>query len=206
MPLLVMRHTLLEDAVARLRDKATPPEEFRRLSRRVALLLAAQATRDLPGTQASVDTPLERSPATRLGCGVVAVPVLRAGLGLLEGFLEVVPQARVGYVGLERDETTAVARSYYEKLPPGLDEAVVFVLDPMLATGGSAATTIARLAGRGAREIRLVVVVAAPEGVACVEARAPGTRIVAAALDRGLNDRKFILPGLGDYGDRLHGT
>jgi uracil phosphoribosyltransferase len=206
MPLTLVRHAVLEDVLARLRDKATPPEAFRRLSRRAALVLAVEATRDLPAAEATVETPLERCAARRLERAVVAVPVLRAGLGLLEGFLEVVPEARVGHFGLERDEATAVARCYYEKLPDGLGEATVFVLDPMLATGGSAAETLARLAERGARDARLLSVVAAPEGVAHVEARAPGTRIVAAALDRGLNERKFILPGLGDYGDRLHAT
>jgi uracil phosphoribosyltransferase len=204
--LSLVRHALLEDALGRLRDKATPPAEFRRASRRVALILAAEATRDLPEAELSVETPLERCRATRIACGVVAVPILRAGVGLLEGFLEIVPEARVGYLGLERDESTAVARCYYEKLPPELASAAVFVLDPMLATGGSAAATIERLREHGARDVRLVSVVAAPEGVAQVEARAPGTRIFAAALDRALNERKFILPGLGDYGDRLHGT
>jgi uracil phosphoribosyltransferase len=206
MPLELVRHAMLEDAVGRLRDAATPAAEFRRLSRRVALILAAEATRELPVAEASVETPLERCRAARLARPVVAVPVLRAGLGLLEAFLEIVPDARVGHLGLERDEATAVARRYYEKLPSGLAESVVFVLDPMLATGGSAVATIARLAEHGARDVRLVSVVAAPEGVAHVEAHAPGTRIVAAALDRALDDRKFILPGLGDYGDRLHGT
>jgi uracil phosphoribosyltransferase len=206
MPLTLLRHTLADEALAGLRDRQTPARTFRLLSRRIGLLLAAEATRELPRLDAMIETPLESTHGSRLGGRVVAVPVLRAGLGLLEPFLELAPEAEVGYFGLERDEHTAVARCYYQKLPPRLAEAAVFVLDPMLATGGSAVAAISALGALGARDVRLVCVVAAPEGVAYVESRAPGTPIVAAALDRALDPRKFILPGLGDYGDRLFGT
>jgi uracil phosphoribosyltransferase len=206
MPLVVVRHAVVCEALARLRDRATGPEEFRRVAKRVALILAAEATRDLATRGATIDTPLETAPAERLGARVVAVPILRAGLGMLEPFLEIVPEAEVGYFGLQRDERTAVARRYYEKIPGDLGSAEVFLLDPMLATGGSAAMAIDGLCGMGARSVRLLSVVAAPEGVAHLEASCPGTRIFTAAVDRELNAQKFILPGLGDFGDRLYGT
>lgn len=206
MPLAVVRHAVVDEALARLRDRATGPEEFRRLAKRVALILAAEATRDLASREADVETPLERARVRRLSTRVVAVPILRAGLGLLEPFLEIVPEAEVGYFGLQRDEETAVARRYYEKIPKDLASAEVFLLDPMLATGGSAVMAIEGLRGMGARSVRLLSVVAAPEGVAHVDAACPGTAVFTAALDRELNARKFILPGLGDFGDRLYGT
>ncbi len=206
MPLHVVRHPLVEDTLARLRDLRTPPDEFRRLARRVSLLLAAEATRDLTTAESEVATPLESTRVRRLAARIVAVPVLRAGLGMLEAFLELVPEARVGYFGLERNEQTAVARRYYEKIPGELASAVVFLLDPMLATGGSAAMAIEELHALGARQVRLLSIVAAPEGVAHLEAASPGAIVYTAALDRQLNDRKYILPGLGDFGDRLYGT
>lgn len=206
MALHVVAHPLVEDVLMALRDKRTPSADFRRLARRLSLLLVAEATRDLPLTATTVDTPLETAPAKRLASRVVAVPVLRAGIGMLDAFLELVPSAAVGYFGLERNEETAVARRYYEKVPKNLEDAVVFLLDPMLATGGSAALAIDGLKGLGARRIRLLSIVAAPEGVAHLAAAEPDVTIYAAAVDRGLNDRKFILPGLGDFGDRLFGT
>jgi len=206
MALHVVHHPLVEDVLVALRDKRTPSADFRRLARRLSLLLVAEATRDLPLADTTVETPLETASARRLRERVVAVPVLRAGLGMLDAFLELVPSAQVGYFGLERNEETAVARRYYEKVPKRLEDAIVFLLDPMLATGGSAALAIDGLRGRGARHVRLLSIVAAPEGVAHLEATEPGTAIYTAALDRALNDRKFILPGLGDFGDRLFGT
>src|SRR5687767_5415486 len=206
MPLHVVRHPVIEDSLARLRDRHTPCDEFRRLARRVSLVLAAEATRDLALMEASVESPLETVAVYRIASRVVAVPVLRAGLGMLDAFLELVPDAQVGYFGLERNEETAAARRYYEKVPRELGEAVVFLLDPMLATGGSAAMAVDGLAGLGARRVRLLSIVAAPEGVAHLEAVVPDAIIYTAALDRQLNDRKYILPGLGDFGDRLFGT
>ena len=206
MKLHVVSHPLVDDVLAALRDKRTPSTEFRRLAHRVSLLVAAEATRDLPTREIAVETPLETARARVLAGRVVAVPVLRAGLGMLDAFLQLVPGAQVGYFGLERDEQTAVARRYYEKVPRDLADAVVYLLDPMLATGGSAAMAIDGLHGLGARKVRLLCVVAAPEGVSHLEQAAPGTEVYAAALDRQLDERKYILPGLGDFGDRLFGT
>src|SRR5687767_11492831 len=206
MPVHVVEHPLVEDVLAALRDKATPCDEFRRLARRVSLLLAVEATRDLALGAATVETPLETTRVRRLAARVVAVPVLRAGLGMLDAFLELVPQAQVGYFGLERNEETAVARRYYEKVPASLGGAIVFLLDPMLATGGSAAMALDGLAGLGARQVRLLSIVAAPEGVAFLLTVTPAAEIYTAAVDRELNARKYILPGLGDFGDRLFGT
>ena len=206
MPLRVVSHPVIEDSLARLRDRDTPCDEFRRLARRVSLLLAAEATRDLAVAPAEVETPLERTLVRRIASRVVAVPVLRAGLGMLEAFLELVPEAQVGYFGLERNEETAAARRYYEKVPKDLGGAVVFLLDPMLATGGSAAMAVDGLRSLGAKQVRLLSIVAAPEGVAHLESSVPDAVIYTAALDRELNDRKYILPGLGDFGDRLFGT
>jgi uracil phosphoribosyltransferase len=206
MKLHVVSHPLVDDVLAALRDKRTTSAEFRRLAHRVSLLVAAEATRDLPTAEGEVETPLETARARRLSRRVVAVPVLRAGLGMLDAFLELVPTAQVGYFGLERNEQTAVARRYYEKVPKDLGDAVVYLLDPMLATGGSAAMAIEGLQDLGARHVRLLCVVAAPEGVAWLETTSPGAEVYAAALDRELDGRKYILPGLGDFGDRLFGT
>lgn len=206
MALQVVQHPLIEDVMARLRSRETEPAEFRRLARRISLLLIAEAARELELESVRVETPLEGTEARRLVGRVVAVPVLRAGLGMLDAFLELIPGAEVGYFGLERNEETAVARRYYEKVPRDLESAVVFLLDPMLATGGSAAHALEGLRDFGAREVRLLSIVAAPEGVAHLERAAPDARVYTAALDRELDARKYILPGLGDFGDRLYGT
>lgn len=206
MKLHVVAHPLVEDVLAGLRDRRTPSVDFRRLARRAALLVAAEATRDLPTVESEVQTPLETARTRVLGRRVVAVPVLRAGLGMLDAFLDLVPSAQVGYFGLERNEQTAVARRYYEKVPGDLGDAVVYLLDPMLATGGSAAMAIEGLEALGAHQVRLLCIVAAPEGVAFLETAAPEAEVFTAALDRELNDKKYILPGLGDFGDRLFGT
>ena len=170
MPLHVVRHPLVEDALGRLRDHATPCEEFRRLARRVSLLVAVEATRDLSLSDVAVQHAARGDRGPGMSSRVVAVPVLRAGIGMLEAFLELVPQAEVGYFGLERNEETAAARRYYEKVPKDLAKATVFLLDPMLATGGSAAMAVDGLAGLGARRVRLLSIVAAPEGVQHLEA------------------------------------
>lgn len=202
----VVSHPLVEDTLCALRERTTTPDEFRRLARRVSLLLTAEATRDLPTVEERIETPLEAASVRRLAARVVAVPVLRAGLGMLEAFLELVPHTQVGYFGLERNEQTAVARRYYEKVPKDLGDAVVFLLDPMLATGGSAAMAVDGLRGLGARSVRLLSIVAAPEGIEHLRCTCPEAVIYTAALDRELNARKYILPGLGDFGDRLYGT
>jgi uracil phosphoribosyltransferase len=205
MPFQLLRHAVGEEVLARLRDKATPQEEFRRLSHRVSLVLAVEATRALPLREVTLETPLESAAVRRLASSIVAVPILRAGLGMLPAFLEIVPEAMVGYLGLQRDEETAIAHSYYDNVPD-LRGADAFILDPMLATGGSAAKAAERLRGQGARSATLLSIVAAPEGVAHLESVAPELEVYVAALDRELNARKYILPGLGDFGDRLHGT
>ncbi|TMD51526.1 MAG: uracil phosphoribosyltransferase [Chloroflexi bacterium] len=201
----VSKHPLVGDCMAGLRDKRTPPDEFRSLSRKVISLLLYEATADLPVHQDRVETPLGPAEVEIVEKEVVAVPVLRAGLGLLGPVLELLPKVSVGYIGLERDEETAVARIYYNKLPP-LKGKVPLLLDPMLATGGSGARAIDLIKEAGGEDCRFVCVVAAPEGVRVVEERHPEVKIFAAALDQGLNDRAYIVPGLGDFGDRLFGT
>ena len=205
-PVHVIAHPVVHDALATLRDRRTPVEEFRRAARRISGLLAAEALRDVPTREVIVQTPLEPADGRRLTGDVVVVPVLRAGLGMLEAVLDLVPTARVGHLGLQRDEATAVASQYYAKLPPGLAGSFVLIIDPMLATGGSAISALDRLAAAGARDIRVVCIVAAPEGIATVEARYPDVHIFTPVIDRALNDHKFIMPGLGDFGDRLYGT
>ena len=201
----VSSHPLVADCMAGLRDRNTRPEEFRTLSRKVISLLLYEATADLAVRTGTVETPLAPAAAAWIEQEVVAVPVLRAGLGLLGPVLELLPRVSVGYVGLERDEETAVARIYYNKLPP-LAGKVPLLLDPMLATGGSGARAIDLIKEAGGADPRFVCVVAAPEGVKVIEDRHPEVRIFAAALDRELNDRAYIVPGLGDFGDRLFGT
>lgn len=205
MALHLVEHPLIEDVLAELRDERCEPEAFRRLARQLTMLLAFGAARDLPMRTERVRTPLEETEVRRLAAEIVLVPVLRAGMGMLDVMLTVFPRASVGYVGLERDEETAVARQYYRKLPP-LADRYVFLLDPMLATGGSASAAVALLAAQGASQIRLLSVVAAPEGVERLEKDFPNVDVYTAALDRGMNESKFILPGLGDFGDRLFGT
>jgi uracil phosphoribosyltransferase len=205
-PVHLVDHPLVQDALVTLRDLGTEPDEFRRTARRLSVLVAAEALRDLPTVAVTVRTPLEDAPGRRLASDVVVVPVLRAGLGMLEAVLELVPGARVGHLGLQRDEATAVASQYYAKLPRSLGSSFVIMIDPMLATGGSAVSALDRLAEAGATDVRIACIVAAPEGVAVVESHYPGAHIYTPAVDRALNDHKFIMPGLGDFGDRLYGT
>jgi uracil phosphoribosyltransferase len=205
-PLHVVQHPVVHDALTTLRDAATPPEVFRRMAIRISLLLAAEATRDVPSEAVQVHTPLGPADGRRVGAGVVVVPVLRAGLGMLDAVLELLPNARVGHIGLQRDELTAVASQYYSKLPPDLASAYVLMIDPMLATGGSAVAALDLLRLAGATEIRMICIVAAPEGIALVEQHHPNVHIYTPVVDQGLNAHKFIVPGLGDFGDRLYGT
>jgi uracil phosphoribosyltransferase len=205
-PLHLVEHPVVHDALTTLRDKATPPEIFRRMAVRISLLLAAEATRDVPTDRVSVETPLGPCDSRRVKAGVVVVPVLRAGLGMLDAVLELLPNARVGHIGLQRDEMTAVASQYYSKLPADFRGSYALMLDPMLATGGSAVAALDLLSRAGATEIRLICIVAAPEGIALVERHHPNVHIYTPVIDRGLNAHKFIVPGLGDFGDRLYGT
>ena len=202
----VVEHPLVHDALVILRDARTPPEEFRRMAVRISLLLAAEATRDLPASAVTVQTPLGPAEGRRVSADVVVVPVLRAGLGMLDAILELMPNARVGHIGLQRDESTAIASQYYSKLPKGLGSSVVLMIDPMLATGGSAVAALDLLQRAGATRVRMICIVAAPEGVATVQQHHPEVSIFTPVVDRGLNAQKFIVPGLGDFGDRLYGT
>jgi uracil phosphoribosyltransferase len=205
MALTIVEHALTGQLLTRLRDVHTPPDRFRSLARALTLLLIAEATRALPTCPRLIQTPLEPFEGTEIAEAVVLVPVLRAGLGMLDAALELLAEATVGYVGMERDETTAIASSYYCKLPD-LQGKTALLLDPMLATGGSAAWAVQHLYDAGAARVMLLCMVAAPEGVARLEESFPALHIVTASLDRELNDRKYILPGLGDFGDRLYGT
>ena len=202
----VVEHPLVHDALVTLRDAQTPPELFRRMAVRISLLLAAEATRDLPASPVTVQTPLAPAEGRRVTADVVVVPVLRAGLGMLDAVLELIPSARVGHIGLQRDESTAIASQYYSKLPKNLQNSVVLMIDPMLATGGSAVAAVEHLMHAGARDIRMICIVAAPEGIALVERHHPDVHIYTPVVDQGLNAHKFIVPGLGDFGDRLYGT
>jgi uracil phosphoribosyltransferase len=206
LPLHLVDHPLVHDALVELRDKETLPEHFRRAATRISVLLAAEALREMPTNDVTVETPLGPAPGRRIAGDVVVVPVLRAGLGMLDAVLELVPSARVGHIGLQRDEMTAVASQYYSKLPARLDSSVVLMIDPMLATGGSAVAALDLLARAGASTIRMICIVAAPEGVALVERHHPHVAIYTPVVDRLLNEHKYIVPGLGDFGDRLYGT
>ena len=202
----VVDHPIAHDLLLSLRDKATPSDTFRQLARRLSLVLTLEATRDLETRTTTVETPLGPANGARVATEVVVVPVLRAGLGMLDAVLELLPRAKVGHIGLQRDEETAVASKYYAKFPVGLANARVLMIDPMLATGGSAVFALDLLRDAGARDIRLLCIVASPEGVKTVEAAYPGVHIYTPVVDAYLNARKFIVPGLGDFGDRLYGT
>src|SRR3954449_7501483 len=204
--LIVVEHPVLADRLVVLRDRATPHGTFRRALEEAAAILAIEATRDLPTRDVTVETPLEPANGDRLLGEVAIVPVLRAGLGMVDGFLRLLPDARVGHLGMYRDEVDHAPIDYYERLPPGLGDAHVIVPDPMLATGGSAVHALRRLKEAGAQRLRLVCLVCAPEGVAAVEEAHPDVEIWTAALDRELDDNAFIRPGLGDAGDRVFGT
>jgi uracil phosphoribosyltransferase len=204
--LKVVDHPLVQDALAELRDAQTAPPAFRRAANRISVLLAAEALRDVPVSPAIVTTPLGPADGLVVKTDVVVVPVLRAGLGMLDAVLELLPSARVGHIGLQRDEATAIASRYYSKLPPNVADSFVLMIDPMLATGGSAAAAIDLLKAAGAKTIRMICIVSAPEGVRLLEARHPDVVIYTPVVDRELNPHKFIVPGLGDFGDRLYGT
>jgi len=207
LPLLtVVDHPLLKRALTTLRDRETPYGAFRRTLSDVSSILAYEALRSLPVDEVRVETPMEETAGFRLAREVVVVPVLRAGLGLVDGFVRFVPEARVGHLGMYRDEQSHEPVDYYSNVPAQVRDARVFVVDPMLATGGSASGAINHLKSRGARDLAFVCVVAAPEGVARLQEFHPDVDIVTAALDRELDENAFIRPGLGDAGDRIFGT
>ena len=206
MALKLVEHPLVQDALAELRDARTAPPAFRRAANRISVLLAAEAMRDVPVSPAVITTPLGPADGRVVKSDVVVVPVLRAGLGMLDAVLELFPAARVGHIGLQRDEATAIASRYYSKLPPDLADSFVLMIDPMLATGGSAAAAIDLIKAAGATTIRMICIVSAPEGVKLLERLHPDVVIYTPVIDRELNPNKFIVPGLGDFGDRLYGT
>jgi len=200
-------HPLVQHKLSYLRDASTPTVHFRKLVNELTLLLTYEATKDFPTEDYEIETPLETMQAQRISGKKVAVcPVLRAGVGMLDGVLSLISSARVGFIGMYRDEETLEPVSYYEKLPDDLDERDAIVLDPMLATGNSSVAAIEAVKNAGARSVTLVCLVAAPPGIERVHADHPDVHIVCAAIDRGLNERGFIVPGLGDAGDRLYGT
>ncbi|MFN3409040.1 MAG: uracil phosphoribosyltransferase [Limisphaerales bacterium] len=202
----VIQHPLVRHNLTRLRDRRTTSQEFRRLLGEVASLMVYEATRSFELTNIPVRTPLETTTGQRLKRDVVLIPVLRAGLGMLEPLLTLIPNARVGFIGLKREETTLRAHFYHQSLPANLRDCEIVLIDPMLATGGSALAALELIQRHGGRRIRLVGLVAAPEGVRAVRRVHPRLPIFTAALDRELNQRGYILPGLGDAGDRLFGV
>jgi uracil phosphoribosyltransferase len=204
--LTIIEHPVIKRDLTILRDRTTPNGVFRSTLHRISGVMAFEVTRDLRLRPTSVRTPLERTTGFALADEIVVVPVLRAGLGLLEGFLDLLPEARVGHVGLYRNELTLEPVDYYSKFPRSLNKCLVLLLDPMLATGGSGAAAISFLKKRGAQRIRFVTLLAAPEGVRRVTRAHPDVRIFSTVLDRALDKRGYILPGLGDAGDRIFGT
>jgi uracil phosphoribosyltransferase len=205
--LTVVSHPLVQHKLSYLRDTETPTVHFRKLANEVTLLLTYEATKDFPTEPVEIQTPLERMVAERISGKKVAVcPVLRAGVGMLDGVLSLVSSARVGFIGLYRDEETLEPVEYFVKLPGDLDQRDVIVLDPMLATGNSSVAAIETVKSAGARSVILVCLVSALEGIEHVRSEHPDVDIVTAAVDRGLNEKGFIVPGLGDAGDRLYGT
>jgi uracil phosphoribosyltransferase len=202
----VIAHPLVQHNLTRLRDKRTQPQEFRRLLGEIASLMLYEATRSFAARPTSVQTPLAPTRGFRIKREVVLVPVLRAGLGMLDSILQLIPNARVGFIGLKREETTLRAQFYHKSLPKNLSRFEVILIDPMLATGGSAVAALDLIAEQGAKQVRLVNLVAAPEGIRRVRKSYPKLPIFTAAIDRRLNNKGYILPGLGDVGDRLFGT
>ncbi len=205
--IIVLDHPLIRHKLAIIRDKNTDTKQFREIIKEVAMLMAYESFKDVPTQEIEVETPLEKTKQTVVKENSVAiVPILRAGLGMVDGILSLFPAAKVGHIGLCRNEETLEPEVYYCKLPPQIEEKVVMVVDPMLATGGSACDAIQMLKNRGCKKIRLMSIIAAPEGVEKVAKAHPDVAIYISTLDRCLNDKGYILPGLGDAGDRIFGT
>ena len=200
-------HPLVQHKLSILRDKRTGTKQFRDLISELALFEGYEATRDLPLEDVQVEMPICAAPCKQLsGRKLAIVPILRAGLGMVDGLLELVPAARVGHIGMYRDEETHEPHEYYCKLPVDVDQRICLVVDPMLATGGSATAALGYLRKQGVRDVRLLCIVAAPEGIAAVQEADPDVHIYTCAIDVGLNDAAYIVPGLGDAGDRIFGT
>ena len=207
MPVIEVKHPLVQHKLSYLRDKDTPTVHFRKLVEEVTLLLTYEATKELATEEAEIETPLERTTVQRISGKKVAVcPILRAGVGMLDGVLSLIPGARVGFIGLYRNEETLQPVEYYVKLPADVADRDVILLDPMLATGNSTAHAVRLVKDSGATSVRLISIIAAPEGIANIQQNHPDVQIVVAAIDRALNDKGYIVPGLGDAGDRLYGT
>lgn len=203
----IVDHPLVQHKLSILRDQNTGTKQFRDLISELAVFEGYEATRDLPLEDVRVTTPICEATCKQLaGRKLAIVPILRAGLGMVDGLLQLVPAARVGHIGMYRDEVTHVPHEYYCKLPQDVSARICLVVDPMLATGGSATAAIEYLRGQGVRDIRLLCIVAAPEGIKAVQDADSEVRIFACAVDEGLNDRAYIVPGLGDAGDRIFGT
>lgn len=196
----------MHDALVELRDARTAPPAFRRAAARISLLLAAEALRQVPSEAATVITPLGPADGRVVRGDIVVVPILRAGLSMLDAVLQLAPSARVGHIGLQRDEETAEASQYYCKLPPDISRSHVLMIDPMLATGGSAVAAASLLKAASARSVSLACIVSAPDGIALLEKHHPDVAIFTPVVDRELDAQKYIVPGLGDFGDRLYGT
>ena len=205
MPVRLLQHPLAAHILTHLRDRTTKPALFRNLSYQLSLILALEATRDLETVEKQIETPLAPHTGRVLARSLVVVPILRAGLGMVQPFQDIFPDISVGYIGLERDHETAEARSYYCKLPPVADTRTI-VVDPMLATGGSAAKALSLVKDHGASDVSLVCILGSPEGVETVSRAHPEVPIILGVLDESLNVNKYIIPGLGDFGDRLYGT
>jgi uracil phosphoribosyltransferase len=204
---VVVDHPLVQHKLGLLRDKTTPTQVFRQLVDELTLLLTYEATKDMATEESEIETPLERTTVQRISGKKVAVcPILRAGVGMLDGVLSLISGARVGFIGLYRNEDTLEPVEYYVKLPQDIAERDVLILDPMLATGNSTAAAVATVKRAGAQSIRLIAIIAAPEGIERLQSEHPDVAIVVAAIDRELNERGYIVPGLGDAGDRLYGT
>lgn len=204
---MIFDHPLIQHKLSILRDKRTGTKQFRELINEIAMLMCYEATRDLPLEDVKIETPMEKMIAKKISGRTLAfVPILRAGLGMVDGMLNLVPTAKVGHIGMYRDPETHQPVDYYCKLPADIPERDVIVLDPMLATGGSAIDAVARIKEFGPRSVKFMCIIASPEGVDAFTAAHPDVEVFCAALDRQLNDHAYILPGLGDAGDRIFGT
>ena len=204
---IIMDHPLIQHKVSLIRDKRTPSKDFRELISEIAMLMCYEATRDLPLKEIEIETPMKITTAKVIsGRKLAFVPILRAGLGMCDGMLALVPAAKVGHIGLYRDPKSHLPVEYYCKMPSDIAERDVILLDPMLATGGSASDAVDALKSRGVRHIKFCCIIAAPEGIAALTEKHPDVQIYAVALDECLDENKYILPGLGDAGDRIFGT
>ncbi len=202
----VINHPLIQNKLTKARNRMTDSKMFRETINEIAGLMCYEATKDLKTVPMNIETPLAKTQGEVLSDGIVIVPIMRAGLGMVDAMHMLIPHAKIGHIGLYRDETSFTPEKYYTKLPKDLENSTVLLLDPMLATGGSVRRSYEILKEAGAKDIRFIGIVAAPEGIKAIEDHCPDMRLYLAAIDEGLNDSKFITPGLGDAGDRLYGT